>query len=349
MNIIEVREDDRDLWNSFVGENFPPVGGFLQSWEWGEFKGVLSHPVKRFYMESGGGWILAFTIEDHSISFGLRYEYAPRGPVFAKHILENPKELVSVIKVFKDYLKKTYPGVTFVRLEPPISEQLSYLLKTDFNFPKYYIQPRFNSVVNLKNSDDEIFKSFSRDMRHDIRAAEKRGVNAVMNSSLDEKEMSLFLGMQRDTSKRAGKEVYPSKKYYETLFDKLPPEEMRGDRLTLTVGAFIASYDGEPVAIHLVVFFADTATYLYGASFSGKPSSKATSYLHWYAMCEAKRLGYFWYDIGGIDQKRWPSLSYFKSQFGGKVVSYLGNIDLVLKPFSYDSYNFMRRIKYPDM
>ena len=119
-------------------------------------------------------------------------------------------------------------------------------------------------------------------------------------------------------------------------------EKNSADNLSICV--FNGYRNGEPAAIHFVVFFGDTATYLYGASYAEHLPSKVETYLHWTAMKEAKRRGLKFYDLGGVDEKRWPSLTVFKRQFRGQEFSYAGNIDIPLRPFLYRLYNILRTI-----
>ena len=58
-----------------------------------------------------------------------------------------------------------------------------------------------------------------------------------------------------------------------------------------------------------------------------------------------QKLSCLYYDLGGIDEDKWPSLTTFKRQFKGEEFSYLGNIDILLKPVVYFIYNLVRRLK----
>ena len=111
------------------------------------------------------------------------------------------------------------------------------------------------------------------------------------------------------------------------------------------MGAFYGYQNGEPAGTHFVLFFGKTATYLYGASFSKHLNSKVTTYLHWVAIQEAKRRGMNYYDLGGIDAKRWPKLTEFKRQFRGTEFAYIGNVDIPIRPSLYRAYDLMRKQK----
>lgn len=347
MDIVGVGGSEKSKWNSFICANFPPVGAFLQSWEWGEFKKRLGTKSERFAVKEGDRLLAVAAFEKHAAPFGVSYIYAPRGPVIAKDILGDAKKISILFCSFESHFKARFPGFSFARLEPPLEEEPLVFFKAPFYLPRYYIQPRYNETVDLTPSEQDIIAGFSRDMRQDIRAAEKRGIRVLVLENLDKEHYEAFQRMQKDTSGRAGKNVYPSHGYFDALFSTLVP--LSGAKAdTPSIGAFFAFADGAPVACHIVVFFGATATYLYGASYSGKESSKSTSYLHWSAMREAKKHGFNWYDLGGIDPARWPTLTYFKRQFNGREFRYIGNADMVFKPAVYKIYNFLRRLRYPE-
>lgn len=346
MEIIEAASADLNKWNDFVAENFPPVGAFFQSWEWGDFKASLGSPVKRYIAASKGEWLAVFSLEKHILPFGLEYDYAPRGPVLNKSLADN--EASRIFTIFAEYAAKNFKRDIFVRLEPPMHKHNQEFFEPPFALPRYYIQPTTNLIVDLAPSEEEILKSFSRDMRHDLHLAERRGITAALKTRPSEADFEGFLKMQKDTAGRAGKEIYPEAGYYRKLFDLLPPVLESQKKKQPSFGLILSYAEGAPAAAHLVIFFGSTATYLFGASYSGKGSAKASSYLHWASIKEAKKLGFSWYDIGGIDPIRWPSLSYFKNQFRGKILSYIGNLDLILKPKTYWLYNKIRKIRYPE-
>lgn len=347
MEVIEAQLEQRGTWNDFVIANFPPVGAFLESWEWGEFKERLGTDIKRFIVKDGPRWLAAAAFERHAAPLGVCYLYAPRGPVLDRLIIEDVEKVTALFRALESRLKDFFRQCAFARFEPPFKEEPLVFFKKPFYLPRYYIQPRYNTTVNLAPPEAEILGAFSRDMRQDVRAAERRGTQVKIMDNFDAGHYAAFQGMQKDTSGRAGKNVYPSRAYYDALFVAFSPFSKMSMGLP-AIGAFFAFADSLPVACHVVVFFGKTATYLYGASYSGKESSKATSYLHWIAMREAKARGCEWYDLGGIDSARWPSLTYFKRQFNGREFQYIGNADMVFRPAVYRFYNFLRRLRYPE-
>lgn len=62
-------------------------------------------------------------------------------------------------------------------------------------------------------------------------------------------------------------------------------------------------------------------------------------------MQEAKGIGMRYYDLGGVDDQIWPSLTDFKRQFRGEEIEYIGNIDIPIQPELYYVYNFFRKAR----
>ena len=147
------------------------------------------------------------------------------------------------------------------------------------------------------------------------------------------------------TNRNHGKNAYPSEQYLRTFLsaNQILDIDAKYDPAVFSLGIFCGYHDGAPAGTHIVVFFGDTATYLFGASFTEHLNSKVDTYLHFSAMREAKRLGMHHYDLGGIDENIWPSLTKFKRQFGGVETCYVGNIDVPLKPSLYHAYNFLKK------
>jgi len=344
MTIVKAKPEDKQRWNNFVRANYPPVGAFMQTWEWGNFKEILGQKTERYFLLDDAETISAFTLVELPLKAGFYYGYMPRGPVLVQNLSED--KIILIFDEIKTWIIKEFPHLLFVRLEPPLYSLNADLKKRGFSLPNYYIQPRHNHLVNLNRTEEEILASFHPSTRSNISRAEKRGVTARIENYDPEKIHQDFYLMTKDTIERNnGRQVYPGSDYFSSFFKAIAP--LVGERKTdsLCLNNFYGYRDGEPAAIYVVLFFGDTATYLYGASLSAHLNSKVTTYLHWSAMQEAKRQGLKYYDLGGVDDKLWPSLSNFKRQFRGEDLSYIGNIDIPLNPCLYKLYNTVLKFK----
>ena len=168
-----------------------------------------------------------------------------------------------------------------------------------------------------------------------------------MKTSVLADDYAIFTNMVRDTvTRNHGDNAYPSDEYFRAFLDAIPSSNATADsKEALFMKAFYGYHASVPVSAHFVLFFGKTATYLYGASLTDHLNSKADTYLHWTAMREAKRRGFLYYDLGGIDSARWPSLTTFKRQFHGLETEYAGDIDIPIRPRWYRFYTFLKAIK----
>jgi len=331
-------------WNMFVKQNYPLVGAFMQTWEWGEFQQSIGRKIERHFLYDSSKPIAAFTLVYYLLPLGLSYGYMPRGPVMAANHRQG-SELFNIFKAIKNWAKQKFPDLIFLRLEPPISQILLKEGNDNFCIPDYYIQPRHNTGVCLEPSEEDILASFHSSTRRNIRVAKKRGVTVEMKSKMTEADYDWFFNMVKDIIKRnGGKDPYPNRAYFHSLFKNIPMAAEVHDPDNLSIGTFYGYQYDRPAAIHFVLFFGETATYLFGASYTDCLPSKVETYLHWATMKEAKRRGVKLYDLGGIDENCWPTLTKFKRQFHGKEFNYIGNIDIPIRPAMYRAYNILRRL-----
>lgn len=346
MEILKADHLGKSSWNRFVMRHYPPVGAFMQSWEWGEFQKALGRNVERYIaaQKPGGEPIAAFALVHHPLPLGQRYAYIPRGPVLANHAVGEAESLV-ILRGIKDWAQTRLQDPLFLRLEPPLDSITNEEAASVFKRPAYYVQPRRNHIVPLHTSEETIAARFHSSTRSNIRRAERRGVT-VLTKLPAEADLDCFFAMARDTiGRNGGKNAYPSREYFRTLIKTLTPLTDTPDPSTLSLAIFDGRENGEPAAMHFVLFFGGTATYLFGASHDRSLRSKVTTYLHWSAMREAAKRGFKYYDLGGVDEALWPTLTQFKRQFRGEEIQYIGNLDIPLRPILYKTYNLLRKLR----
>lgn len=340
MEILSVEEKGKTAWNEFVKANYPPIGAFMQTWEWGQFQKMIGRTIDRYIVVEKGRTIAAFTLVCHRLPLGLSYGYLPRGPVID---VEKKRDASKIFRAIKDWAAEKFPRLIFLRLEPPME---AYAADVDFHLPSYYIQPRHNTAVELDAPMEAIRARLHPSTRSNLERAEKRGVTVEMKERVSDVDYEEFAKMMAETKARnGGKNIYPNSEYLHALFDSLPPVGDRGDTAMMSLGIFYGYHNGVPAAAHFVLYFGTTATYIYGASYTEHLASKVTTYLHWAGIQESKKRGMHYYDIGAIDKHRWPSLTTFKRQFGGREFDYIGNVNIPLRPFLYKVYDFLRKLR----
>ncbi len=344
MEINLATEQQERSWNEFVKKNYPPVGGFMQSFEWSEFQKALGRPIERYLVTESKKTIACFVLVYYHLPLSLQYAYSPRGPVFDS-VLDNKKQS-EIFEAIRMWAKTTKPHLLFVRFEPPITPSALLSVRKGLLIPHYYTQPKHNLAIPLDHTETEILSSLHPSTRSNISRAERRVVTVEMKGTLTEADYQHFFNMIAETLKRnGGKGVYPSESYFRSLLKTVPLVTPRDHAGKTGLSVWFAYQDGQVATAYFVFLFGQTATYLFGASYNDRLNSKATTYLHWTAMKEAKRRGMLFYDLGGIDEKRWPTITTFKRQFRGREFEYLGNIDIPIRPLLYRLYNAVRILR----
>lgn len=345
MDITILQHFARSEWNRFVAAHFPLVGAFLQSWEWGEFKKKIGIPITRFSIKKRGKLIGLFQLEEHTLPLGMTYGYAPRGPVLLRAAWDDESYAHRIFAALAGFFSHRFPRYLFVRFEPPSEKQFTWYRNPPFSIPPFYIQPRHNDIIPLAPTDEKLLAQFSRDLRHDIRASERRGITVNVAGEMDTTANATFRVLREHMSIIKGKDLYPHDAYFEALASTFPSFEVREEHAAPSLAVITAKHGEDPVAMHLLLHFAKTTTYLFGAAAERTRSKRAPSYLHWAGMRHARDLCMTHYDIGGVDERVWPTLTYFKRQFKGTTLSYVGSIDLVLQPLLYHGYRMAKRLQ----
>jgi O-antigen/teichoic acid export membrane protein/lipid II:glycine glycyltransferase (peptidoglycan interpeptide bridge formation enzyme)/uncharacterized membrane protein (UPF0127 family) len=346
LTIASASDEKRHAWNKFVAENHPSVGAFLESWEWGIFQKRLGWRTEHYIISENDRMVAVFAITQYNVLFGFSQGYSPRGPVIAKEYVDEEMAHLEILQAIKKWAHEYPSPMIFLRLEPSIGTLSSDVEFYGFRTPSYYVQPRHNTAVPLAPPEQEILARFHPSTRSNINRAVRRGVTVQMKRKMTDADCDEFFSMIKSTvARNGGKNVYPDEQYLRTFLKTMPivGEGEPSEPATFSLGIFWGLQNGEPAAAHIVVFFGGTATYLFGASHADKLNSKIETFLHWTAMQEAKKRGMRYYDLGGIDERIWPSLTAFKRQFGGEEFHYVGSVDIPLRPLWYRFYNFSKK------
>lgn len=319
MKIIE--EIKKEQWNNFVAEQ--KQSQFLQSWEWGELAQKESGKIWRVGIEENGKLIATATLIKKKV-LGFNYWFCPRGPIVSYEV-ESYKVIKFLFEEIKRISKKE--GGVFLRYEPQvlIHDSLFLIQKT------ISIEPNKTSIIDLNKTEDELLSSMHQKTRYNIHLAEKKGVEIREGNSED---FESFWRIMKETVTRDGFRLH-GKEHYQQILD------LNKDFVRL----FLAEYNGEVVAAVLSVFFGDMITYVHGASANKYRNVMAPYLLHWHIMKLGKSAGYKYYDLNGVDEKKWPGVTRFKMGFGGEIVEYPGTYDLVFNQTWYNVYKTLRIIR----
>jgi len=313
MQLIEIQ--DKNKLNDFL--NAQSGAKFLQSWQWGEFQEKSGQKIFRLGVEENGELIAVATLIKNSLPFGKSYFYCPVGPV------ANDKLFDFLFSEINKIAKRE--KVVFLRFEPE-----KIINKSEFKIKRTIdIQPSKTVIINLEKTEEEILKAMHQKTRYNIRLAEKKSVKI---NELKAGEFDNFWKLMTETVNRDGFRLH-NKEHYKKL------SEVDGIKI------FFGEHDGVKICAGIFSFFGDTVTYLHGASSNEHREVMAPYLLHWEMVKYSKNNGFKKYDFYGIDEKKWPGVTRFKTGFTKEEIKYSGTFDLIFDKFFYFIYIAGRRIR----
>ncbi|MFH1643225.1 MAG: peptidoglycan bridge formation glycyltransferase FemA/FemB family protein [Patescibacteria group bacterium] len=320
MKISFLKENSSKDWNRFIIEN---EGSFLQSFEWGEFQKKLGKQVYRIIVEENDQLLRAQIIKERI--FLKDFLYVPYGPVFKKNISEEEKK--ESLNVFFKELQKQ--ASVFMRIEP--NDHLSDISNFKSEDSPKRIQPEKTLLLDLTRSESEIFNNFQSKTRYNIRLAEKKEIKIGFLNEYD----PIFFDLIKKTRERQEISFY-EEQYYKNIFDFQSDD--------FKVNLVLAELNNKVIVASLVVFFGNTVTSLHTGSDYKYRQFKAPHLLRWRIIQEAKSRGYELYDFWGINEEKYPGITYFKKGFSDYEFSYGQSKDIVFSNNWYKAYKFLRKI-----
>jgi len=314
-------------------------GHFMQSPQWAKVKDNWSYKVALERDENNkiiGS--IAFLIRKLPYT-KYNIMYAPRGPVCD---IDNIDLLNKLIADAKEMGKQNNACV--IMLDPDVKldnpqyikalENAGFKGKNGKNFEG--TQPRFVFRLDVKNKTaDELMAEFHSKTRYNIRVALKNGVEVKI---ADKSEAKTFYEIMLETGMRDNFVTRPLS-YFESMLDNL------GDNARL----YMAYYEGKAIAGTLAIHYGNKVWYLYGAS-SNAYRNVMPNYLLQFEMIKwAVDEGCDIYDFRGVSGDLSPEnplygLYKFKKGFSGDLVEFIGEYELITKPFVYKSMQKARHI-----
>ena len=331
MNIIICDNSWAEIWDDFVKNN-APEGGFLQSWQWGEFQKSVDRPVVRLALTDHVGIIKAvMQLIKYDLPFGKCYLYAPRGPVGISEA--DAPEFRLLIREAKKIAKKN--RALFVKMDPSWAdtpETRNILNNLDFEFVGE-VQPKSSLVLNLVSDDKTIMAQMKPKTRYNIKVAQKHCIQVDEGFNYFED----FWKLTQKTAKRDKIKVH-SKKYYQNMVKVL------GEAGVLRL--VVAKSEDKVVAANIMSIFGKWCIYLHGASDHDYRDKMAPYLLQWECINMAKFRWCEFYDFGGANEAKWPGITRFKMGFTPQteLTTYIGAWNTSVDALGYLRYKIIKKI-----
>ncbi|GAB4026238.1 MAG: peptidoglycan bridge formation glycyltransferase FemA/FemB family protein [Candidatus Microgenomates bacterium] len=317
-------------WNK--GVNHP-----LQAWEWGEFRAATGLKVVRVE----GMQITIHPIPHTPWTVG----YYPKGSE------PNSKQVEILKKVADEH------SCIFIKCEPMIElhGESSKLKEKLGNLGFVAGRPlftRYNFVLDVTPSEEELLASFKQKTRYNIRVAQKRGVTVELSHK--QSDFERYLELTIETTKRQGFYAHGAN-YHKKMWEIIGKSEIRNPKLEngkLSAHLMVAKYQGEIITTWVLFKFKDTLYYPYGASTREHREVMANNLVMWEAIRLAKKWGCntldMWGALGPEPDKNdpWYGFHTFKSGYGARHVEYIGTWDYVAKPTLYRLYTAIDSLRW---
>ena len=306
-----------------------PKGNFAQSSYWAKQKSAWTWRAIACRGEDGKIKGTLSILIRKMPGFGKAMMYASRGPVCDIDDYATMDELFGaarqLAREFKAYVFKIDPDV-------PSSETAftDYMTRYGFEIKaggaKFEaIQPRYVFRLYLNGrSEEELMASFHQKTRYNIRLAMRKGVEVRVCG----KEMiPAFSELMLVTGVRDGF-VTRQPEYFSAMLDNL------GEHCRL----YMAFHEGEPIAGTIAIWYGDKVWYLYGASSNEHRNLMPNYLLQWEMIRWAVEKNCRIYDFRGVpglvpEDHPLYGLVKFKRGFNGDYTEFVGEMDLILKPF----------------
>ena len=292
----------------------------LQSFEWGEFREKTGTKVIRRI--SGKN---AFQLTVHNAPLGFKIGYLPKSYLPTKELIEELRKI------------GRNENLVYIQLEPNVlSDQKEKIEKLNLKKSFHPLFTKYNFVLDLTKSEEEILKNMHPKTRYNIKVAQKHNVEVKQNNS--ENAFKKYLELTEETTKRQGFYAH-TKKYHTLMWETLKSDNV--DSNELSEHLFTASYKGEILTTWMLFIFKDTLYYPYGASSSEYREAMHSTLMCWEVIKFGKSLGLKKFDMWGALSKNpdpnheWFGFHNFKQKFGPEHIELAGSFDLVINSLIY--------------
>ncbi len=345
MSLTPIAITDRTTWNDLL--RALPYAHVLQTWEWGDFKQQETgwRPERIAFQTADGATVAAASILTRRIG-PLRVMYVPKGPALDYGNIDvvygvlgwletfARRRRVVWLKIDPDVIAGTgipggvdpdrppQPNLTGATISTMLSER-------GWRFSASQVQFRNTVTLDLAPDADTLLANMSQGTRRKVRTGPKKDV--IVRLANDPADLQTLYDLYTVTGERQGFLIRPLDYYRRAWADFIDAGLAQ---------AFIAEWEGQPLAGLVLFHFGPKAWYFYGMSSNEERNRMPTYVLQWIAIQWAQAQGYAVYDFWGApdefteDNPMW-GVYRFKDGFGGQVVRHIGAWDYTPNRFWY--------------
>lgn len=317
---MEIREYTQEEWHNIV-KNFGDLS-LMQTWEFAEAKKKI------------GGWeVVRFVFREKENIIGAGQGIIRYVPLLKKGLvwinraplyrilgdIDDSQRLIEMIKEIRRYFvdeKKMY-----LRIVPTVLDEeknRSLIEKQGFKIcepPQNWM----SAVIDLTKSEEDLRKGFHSKWRRNLNRSERLGI--VCESGVTESLLGEFLAEYRNLLKQKGFSTSVTPELIQVLQDFFPDDRK--------MWVFVAKQGTSKLGAVLIAKYGNTCMYLGGAVNDEGRKLEANYFLLWQAICQMKKSGFNWFDVGGgMDEKlTTPGILYFKQGLSGTPYKLVGEFE----------------------
>lgn len=311
--------DEADLAQYEAWVRSHPQGSLWQSLEWKTYQEALGREVRIFVAKRephGPPCFSCLVVIDRTVGGWSTWD-VPRGPLWDATVDED-----DLISFMTDVRADALADRCLSWFVSPLSILFHPQTVIELGHPsRRHEQPEATRIIDLTAPEEEILRQMKPKGRYNISVAERHAIEVHPSQ-----DIPAFVELLKKTGHRDNFTIHPMR-HYETFLRELP-------------GSFLllAFSSQAPIAGLLGVMWNAKASYYYGASDYDHRALMAPYALQWAAMRHCKAIGCTSYDLLGIappnagPEHPWQGVSMFKEKFGGQVVIYPLEQEIVLRP-----------------
>ncbi len=326
MTIGLISASDYQAYSAWVRGH--PHGSLWQSLEWKAFQETLGRDVRVYLQQEKGAIVASALVVIDRTSFGLSTWEVPKGPLGGMG--RRGSGVGNLIKAILADAQKERSMALYLSPQDTLPPTPRPLRPT-----KRHQWPEATRIIDITSPEDAILLQMKPKGRYNIGVAKKHGVSVEQSEDIE-----AFYELLRVTGDRDRFGILP-RKHYETFLQSLPGSFLLLARVPT---------QKKPVAGLLGVLWGLQGMYYYGASSYAERAIMAPYLLQWEAMRHCKAQGCQTYDLLGIAppgapmSHPWSGISAFKEKFGGTVVTYPPEEQVVLRPWTERALRWKRAL-----
>ena len=292
-------EGQWQAWQAQAG-----CSNLLQSWPYGETKGVEGWRVKRAVFYVNNEPIALVQVLQKHIAKVLTVSRINRGPVFLRSLtLEEQRAVWANLAP----LGNLWCGrLLAVAPELKLSGS-SLIMMADMGFRQFSPHTWESTWLDIGLELDTLRKRMDGKWRNMLTFSEKKGLQLEIGS--DDQHFDWIMYRYEELMQEKDFSGPP------ISFLRAMRKHLRDEAQLLVLRAM---YEGEAVAGICLARHGVAATYLIGWNGSQGRNLKANQYLLWQAIMHLKQSGLRWFDLGGISEENNPGITTFKLGLNGE-------------------------------